>query len=61
MKSWKTTTLGILAIVTVAVNVAQALIAGQAVDWGTVIPAVMAGVGLITAKDANVTGGTVKQ
>lgn len=61
MKNWKTTTTGILAILTAVISAANSLIQGHPVDYGSTITAVMAGVGLIAAKDSNVTGGTVKQ
>ena len=61
MKSWKTTTLGICAIVSAVIGAATAMLQGHPVDYTTVISAVMAGIGLITAKDSNVTGGTVQQ
>jgi len=59
--SWRTTTLGILAIVTAVTGAAQALLSGGNVDWSTTIAAVLAGIGLIKAKDSQVTGGTIKQ
>ena len=45
-------------ILTAVVGVVQSLIAGHAIDWTNTIAAIMAGIGLITAKDSNVTGGT---
>lgn len=61
MKNWKTTVSGIIAIVIALAGAAQALISGGAVDWTAVISAIIAGVGLISAKDNNVTGGTVNR
>ena len=61
IKSWKTTATGIVAIIAALAGAAQALLAGHPVDWTTTIAAVMAGVGLISAKDSNVTGGSVQQ
>lgn len=55
IKSWKTTATGILAIVTALVAAAQALVAGHPVDYATLVPAVLAGIGLISARDNNVT------
>jgi hypothetical protein len=60
-KSWKTTISGIIAIVLVVGDAANKLIQGQPVDFATLIAGVMAGLGLISAKDSQVTGGTVKQ
>lgn len=57
MKNWRTSLAGIAAIFAVLVKVIQT----GSVDWGTDAPAVMAGVGLIVAKDSNVTGGTIRQ
>lgn len=63
MKSYKTTIMGVLAIIGAAVSLAQAVMNGSV--NGEVISAslsaIMAGIGLIAAKDSNVTGGTVKQ
>lgn len=57
MRSWKTTLAGIAALFSIAVKI---ITTGQ-VDWATDGPAVLAGVGLLAAKDSNVTGGTKKQ
>lgn len=53
-KSWKTTATGILAIIAAVSGAIQSFISGAPVDWTTVIAAVMAGIGLITAKDSTV-------
>lgn len=61
-KSWKTTTLGVLTIVTAVAGAVMALIDGNPAtnpNWETLIAAVTAGIGLIMAKDSNVTGGNV--
>ncbi len=58
MKSWKTTMAGIGAIlVAVGAAVSAQFDADPATvpDWGTVIAAVVVGVGLIAARDKNVT------
>lgn len=57
LKNWKTTLAGVAAILAVA---AKVLTTGT-VDWATDGPAVIAAIGLIAAKDSNVTGGTSKQ
>ena len=61
MKSWKTTVTGIGAIITAIVGATTGVVNNTPVDWTSIIAAVMARVGLITAKDANVTGGTKQQ
>jgi len=61
MKSWKTTLAGVCAIVSALAAAGSAIAVGHPVDYMTTFAAVMAGVGLITAKDSNVTGGTVQQ
>jgi hypothetical protein len=56
--SWKTTVLGIIAIVMAALTVAKTLIDGDPAtnpDWPMVISAVTAGWGLIVARDNSVT------
>ncbi len=58
MKSWRTTTMGVLAILSALIGAAQALIDGNPAtnpDWTTLSAAVLAGVGLITARDNGVT------
>lgn len=52
MSNWKTTVAGIGAILTAVGTVAVALAHGTPVDWSTAIAAIMAGIGLIAAKDA---------
>jgi hypothetical protein len=58
MKSWKTTVTGIAAII---VAIGSALIAtldsdpATVADWGAVVAAVLAGVGLVAARDNGVT------
>ena len=59
--NWKTTLGGGL---TAALGVASLFgvsIGGQAIDPTTALGMVTGGIGLIFAKDGNVTGGTVKQ
>ena len=56
MNSWKTTTLGALTIVSALVNGAMTwLKTGALPDFGLIIGAIMAGIGLIAARDNNVT------
>jgi hypothetical protein len=55
MKSYKTTLAGIAAILVAAASVLTGLSDGTAVDWTAVIGAVIAGIGLIAARDHNVT------
>ena len=63
-KNWKTSLSGIMAIVFGGWAVAQPIIGGQTPDGNALaqaLTAIMAGIGLIAAKDHNVTGGTMKQ
>ena len=64
MKSWKTTSLGIATALVPLLNAFVALLDDNTAtnpDWVAVVAAVTGGLGLIFAKDSNVTGGTVKQ
>lgn len=57
MKSWRTTTTGVLAILAAVLGVAQLFLDGNPAtnpDWTAVGAAVMAGIGLISARDAKV-------
>lgn len=62
MKSWKTTATGITTII-VAVGTAALtyLKTGVLPDFGVLLAAITAGIGLLTAKDSDVTGGTKPQ
>lgn len=60
-KSWKTTVSGIAAIVTALAGAATAIVNGAQPDWTSIIAAILAGIGLITAKDSKVTGGNIQQ
>jgi len=63
-KNWKTSLSGIMTIVFGGWVIAQPIIGGQAPDGNAIaqaMAAIIAGVGLLAAKDQNVTGGTVKQ
>lgn len=56
--SWKTTTAGIAAIVAALATAVAALFDADPTtlpDWGAVAAAILAGVGLIAARDNNVT------
>jgi hypothetical protein len=55
-KSWKTTMLGVLTIIGVVINAAIKVIQGQPFEYATSLAAIMAGIGLINAKDNNVSG-----
>jgi hypothetical protein len=58
MKSWKTTAAGIAAIVAALATAVGALFDADPLtmpDWGAVGAAIMAGIGLIAARDNNVT------
>lgn len=54
----KTTILGIVTILGSVLGALAHILQGQPVDWAVTMAAVMSGIGLITAKDYNVTGGT---
>lgn len=53
--SWKTTAAGILAILIPAGTAAQAALTGGHPDWAAVIASVIAGIGLLFARDNKVT------
>ena len=58
MKSWRTATAGIVAILAAITSAAQLLLDNNPAtnpDWTAVLAAIMAGVGLITARDNKVT------
>ena len=57
MKSWKTTAAGIGAILVAAGSAMTAMFDADPTtipDWGAVIAAIIAGIGLITARDNDV-------
>jgi hypothetical protein len=56
--SWKTTGLGILGLISIVSKTASELIQGIPVDWTIVATTVMTSVGLLFAKDYNISGGT---
>lgn len=56
--SWRTSSLGIITIISAVCGVASLLLDGVPTtnpDWTTTIASVMAGIGLITARDNKVT------
>lgn len=56
MKSWKTTTIGVLTIISAVVSAAIGFLkTGGLPDFGLLISAISAGVGLIAARDNGVT------
>lgn len=55
MKSWKTSLAGIAAILTALATAIGAFAQGHPIDYGTLVPAVLAGIGLLAARDVNVT------
>lgn len=55
MKSWKTTLAGVCAIVAALAGAGADLAAGHSVNLAALLPAIMAGVGLIAARDNGVT------
>jgi hypothetical protein len=57
VKSWRTTTTGILAIVIAIAGAVKAELDGDVTttaDWGAVAAAIIAGIGLIAARDNRV-------
>jgi hypothetical protein len=56
--SYKTTILGICTALVAVIGAVVGLLNGTPVDWTAVIAAVMAGIGLLKAKDSDVTGGS---
>ena len=56
--NWRTTLAG---VGTIAVPLLNQIIPVLPPQWAAVVSGVIAGVGLIAAKDSNVTGGTVRQ
>lgn len=59
MKSWRTTVLGIVTILTAVAGVVQAMVDNDPAtnpDMTVAVAAVVSGIGLIFAKDSKVTG-----
>lgn len=61
MKNWKTTLAGVIGLLVVAATQAKAALLGGTPDWTLVLAGIPTCLGLIFAKDSNVTGGTVAQ
>ncbi len=61
MKNWKTTLGGVAAVLGALTEIAHAFATGTAPNWEADFTAISAGVGLVFAKDENVTGGSVPQ
>ena len=61
IKNSKTTILGAITVLSALLNAVQNMLTGAPVDWTATVAAITAGIGLIMAKDHNVTGGTIKQ
>lgn len=60
-KNWKTTVAGVATILVAVGNAANAVLQGQPLDMTSLITTIIAGIGLVFAKDHNVTGGNVVQ
>jgi hypothetical protein len=60
-KNWKTTLAGVAAMLTAAGHLAGAVSDGNFSTLGTDGSMILAGLGLLFAKDHNVTGGTTRQ
>lgn len=56
VRSWKTTLSGAVAIISGVVTILQAYLNSQPVPWALAVSQIVAGVGLISAKDHNVSG-----
>ena len=61
VKSWKTTVCGVLSLAVIGLSVAKSVISGSTVDWSTIVPAFMAGLTGLLAKDHDVTGTAATQ
>lgn len=63
MKNWKTTLFGTGGIAFYIFDIVSNMIAGtpEKIQWQIAIPTIITGIGLIFAKDSNVTGGTINQ
>jgi putative flippase GtrA len=55
MKSWKTTLTGVLTILVAGGTAVKLLLTGGQPDWTATIAAIIAGFGLIAARDNSVT------
>lgn len=57
MTSWKTTAAGIIALVVLLLTTAGTILSDGfgAVDWGTLVPAVMAAIAALFARDNDTT------
>lgn len=53
--SWKTTVAGIIAIIVAVCGIASGIIQGTPIDWTVSIAAISAGLGLMKARDNDVT------
>ena len=61
VKNWKTTLAGISAVLTSVAGLLHDISVGNYANIYVEVTGIVAGIGLIWAKDSNVTGGTVKQ
>ncbi len=61
LTNWRTTAAGIAAILITLGTTTNNILQGHPIDIALLVGQLSAGVGLILAKDSNVTGGTVKQ
>lgn len=60
-KNWKTSLGGLGAILAALADISHGLAAGVPINWQADITGLIAGAGLLFAKDGNVTGGTKMQ
>ncbi len=50
-KSWRTTAGGVTALIVLVASTLQAILAGEPVEWGVVVPGVSTSLALIFARD----------
>jgi hypothetical protein len=61
LTNWKTTSAGVMMILTAILSFLGVKVPGMTVDPSTAGPLLIAGLGLLFSKDGNVTGGTTPQ
>ena len=59
--NWKTSAAGLAMIFSALSDILHGLTAGTPINWQIALTALAGGIGLLTAKDANVTGGSKQQ
>jgi hypothetical protein len=62
MKNWRTTTLGVLGLISLLIGATTAVLDGDPatnVDLAVLLPLLFAGISSLVSKDAKVTGGSI--